>query len=114
MALALRAFERSAKKLIGRSNSFLALLPVTVFGLFDLAHSNQLQLFQRSFINMIRALRTSSIAVLGVSLFLLGCSNSVTSRSNDAPIKVTEGVDKRGNKTKAMDASFEDPNYKKK
>lgn len=59
---------------------------------------------------MVRAL-LSSVAMLAVALVLVGCSNSTTSR-NDMPIKAVQGVDKKGNATKSMDLSGEDPNYK--
>jgi PBP1b-binding outer membrane lipoprotein LpoB len=70
--------------------------------------------FQRSFINMFRALRSSSIAVLSASVLLVGCSQSSAPKTNEAPVKVTQGVDKKGNKTKTMDASMEDPSVQKK
>jgi len=43
-----------------------------------------------------------------------GCDNKAPVSTNpDAPIKTGEGVDKKGRKTKTMDASIEDPAAKK-
>jgi ABC-type uncharacterized transport system auxiliary subunit len=61
---------------------------------------------------MVRTL-LASIAMFGFALTLAGCSNSEGPRS-DAPIKVGQGVDKKGNATKTMDLSLEDPSAKKK
>lgn len=44
---------------------------------------------------------------------VVGCEKPPVSTNSDAPVKASEGVDKKGKKTKTMEASFEDPGTKK-
>lgn len=51
-----------------------------------------------------------AVAVVGMAG---GCDKPPLSTAPDAPIKSVEGADKKGRKTKSMDAALEDPTAKK-
>jgi len=51
--------------------------------------------------------------VLVVALAAAGCSGASSSTAKDAPVNVSQGVDKKGNKTKTFEAGIEDPAAKK-
>ena len=55
----------------------------------------------------------SSMITLGVAFFLAGCGKSDAPRS-DMPLKISEGIDKKGRPTKVSSATLEDPNVVKK
>jgi len=53
----------------------------------------------------------SAVAVAGL---VCGCDKPPVSTTPDAPIKTSEGVDKKGHKTKVAEVGIEDPNFHKK
>ena len=63
---------------------------------------------------MVRKLSLGFVCAV-FAMAAVGCgSDKNTPRAEDMPVKATEGVDKKGRKTKAMEVSFEDPNQVKK
>lgn len=53
-------------------------------------------------------------AALALTIAVIcGCEKPPVSTTPDAPIRSVEGVDKKGRKTRSMDASLEDPGAKK-
>ena len=61
-------------------------------------------------------IRRFACVILGAVVVVVvgGCEKPPVSTTPDAPIKSQDGVDKKGRKTRSMDATLEDPGAKKK
>lgn len=58
--------------------------------------------------------RTVCVSLVAALIgFVAGCEKPPVSTTPDAPIKTSDGVDKKGKKSKSMDASLEDPTAKR-
>jgi hypothetical protein len=61
---------------------------------------------------MIRTVSLASVVLVG-ALAAAGCNGASSSNPKDAPVVGSQGVDKKGNKSKTMEAAIEDPSSKK-